>query len=278
MTAMYSLYISHQRSAYTSDETVEVQQNLRIAMDSISRDLRNAGFLLQTNSTGTTPISAGTGTATIFISSGCPSGIITRITPSPSPQSGTASPNMFTVDTDGSVSAFSNQDYLRIIRPLDKTQPGGTDRIYQVAGTPGVSSITLNTAAGFPDPIGVNFITGDVICKISSAAAPAPPNIIQYSLGNTGTCPTGQLCLMRADENGTNNVVAQNMANNGLQFQYLLDQYPLPNETMTPTITELKVIRAVRVTVTGQTAATVALSGNVPKTRQMETLIQIRNR
>jgi prepilin-type N-terminal cleavage/methylation domain-containing protein len=275
MTALYSVYVSHQRSAYTSDETVEVQQNLRIAMDSISRDLRTAGLLLKTGVTGTTPISAGTTGSTLFISSGCPSGIITRITPSPSPKTGTASPNTFTVDNDGSVSAFSNNDYVRILRPVDKTQPGGTDRKYQVAGTPGVNSITLNTVTGFPDPTGVNFNTGDVICKIISSA-PTPPNTIQYYLGNTGTCPAGQQCLIRVDETGSRNVIAQNMAN--LQFQYLLDGYPLPNETSAPTTTTLGTIRAVRVTATGQTATTVALSGNQPKTRQMETLIQLRNR
>jgi len=287
MAAMYSLYISHQQNAYTSDETVEVQQNLRIAVDSISRDLRIAGFLLQTNATGTSPISAGTTSSVISISSGCPSGIITRITPTPSPKTGTASPNTFIVDNDGSVSAFSSNDYVRIIRPVDKTQPGGTDRIYQVAGTPGVNSIMLNTVSGFTDPTNVSFNTGDVICKLTSIATPAtatplPPITIQYYLGNTGTCPTGQLCLMRVDQagttNSTTNVIAQNMANNGLQFQYLLDQYPLPNETSAPTVTTLSSIRAVRVTVTGQTAVTVALSNKVPKIRQMETLIKIRNR
>ncbi len=276
MTALYSVYTSHQRTAYTSDETVEVQQNLRIAMDSISRDIRTAGLLLQTGVTGTSPISAGTTASKIFISSGCPSGIITRITPSPSPQTGAASPNTFTVDNDGSVSAFSGNDYVRIIRPVDKTQPGGTNRIYQVSGTPGVNSITLNTATGYTDPAGVYFYTGDVICRLTSSSTPAPPNTIQYYLGNGGTCPAGQQCLVKVDETGQNNVIAQNMAD--LQFQYLLDGYPLPNETNAPTTTNLTKIRAVRVTVTGQTAATVALSDNKPKTRQMETLLQLRNR
>ncbi len=272
MGAMYSIYTSHQRNAYTSDETVEVQQNLRIAMDSISRDIRIAGFLLPT---GNTPISSGTTSSTIFISSGCPSGIITRITPSPSPQTGLASSNTFTVDNDGSASAFSNGDYVRIIHPVDKTEPGGTDRIYQVSGNP-VNSITLNMVVGL-STAGVLFNTGDVICKVSSAATPAPPITIEYFLGNGGACPTGQMCLLKTDETGTN-VIAQNIANNGLQFQYLLDKYPLPNETNTPAATDLSSIRAVRVTITGQTAKTVALSGNVPKQRQMETLIQIRNR
>ena len=274
LAAMYSLYISHQRTAYTSDETAEVQQNLLIAMNSISKDIRTAGFLLPA---GNTPISAGTTSSTIYISSGCPSGVITRITPSPSPQIGAVSPNTFTVDNDGSVSAFSDGDYVRIIHSVDKTEPGGTDRIYQVSGNP-VNSITLNTVAPFSEPVGVLFNTGDVICKLSFAATPAPPNTIEYYLGNGGTCPTGQMCLMRTDETGTTNVIAQNIANNGLQFQYLLDKYPLPDETNTPATTDLSAIRAVRITITGQTAATVALSGNVPKQRQMETLIQIRNR
>ena len=273
MAAMYSLYISHQRTAYTSDETAEVQQNLLIAMNSISKDIRTAGFLLPS---GNTPISLGTTSSTIYISSGCPSDIITRITPSPSPQIGAVSPNTFTVDNDGSASAFSNGDYVRIIHPVDKTEPGGTDRIYQVSGNT-VNSITLNTVAPFSEPVYVHFNTGDVICKVSSAATPAPPITIEYSLGNGGACPAGQMCLLKTDETGTN-VIAQNIANNGLQFQYLLDKYPLPNETNTPAGTDLSAIRAVRVTITGQTAATVALSGNVPKQRQMETLVQIRNR
>ncbi len=288
LSAMYSLYTSHQRNAYTSDETVEVQQNLRIAIDSISRDLRNAGFILQTNSTGTSPISAGTTSTSIYISSGCPSGIITRITPTPSPLVGAVSPNTFPVDNDGSLSVFKvsagDPDFVRILRPLDKTEPGGTDRIYQVTGINYAgNSISLTTVSG-SDPTGVTFVTGDVICK-TSLAVPAPPNTIRYCLGPNAlcgpgvtTCPAGQLCLMKVDETGTTNVVAQNMSSNGLQFQYLLDKYPLPNEMSSPTATFLSLIRAVRVTVTGQTAQTVALSGNVPKTRQMETLIQIRNR
>jgi prepilin-type N-terminal cleavage/methylation domain-containing protein len=280
MTALYSVYTSHQRTAYTSDETVEVQQNLRIAIDSISRDIRTAGLLLQTgvttSVTGTSAISAGTTASKIYISSGCPSGIITRLTPSPSPQIATVSPNQFPVDSDGTLNAFSSNDYVRIIHPIDKNQPGGTQRIYKVTGVNTISNvITLTTVSG-PEPNLVNFNTGDVICKLTSSTTLAPPNTIQYYLGNGGTCPTGQQCLVKVDETGQNNVIAQNMAN--LQFQYLLDGYPLPNETSAPTTTTLTTIRAVRVTVTGQTAATVALSGNVPKTRQMETLIQIRNR
>ena len=43
--AVYSLYIAHLRTALTREEVVDVQQNVRIAMDSMTRDLRMAGFL-----------------------------------------------------------------------------------------------------------------------------------------------------------------------------------------------------------------------------------------
>jgi type IV pilus assembly protein PilW len=277
LTSLYSLFIVHQRAAYTSDETVEVQQNIRIAIDSITRDIRTAGLLLPP---GNTPISQGTA-GTINISSGCPQSVITRITPAAGTQLGTASPNTFTVDNDGSVSAFNNLDYVRIIRPTNKAEPGGTDIVYQVSGTPAGNSITLKTVTGYPNPTGITFDTGDVICKQNPnyTLTPVPPNpsTIQYYIGNAAPCPTGQQCLVRVDETGSINVIAQNMANNGLQLVYLFNRYPLPNESNAPAAADLSAIRAVRVTVTGQTAETVALSGNVPQAREMESLIQLRN-
>jgi prepilin-type N-terminal cleavage/methylation domain-containing protein len=274
MGAMYSIYISHQRTAYTSDETVEVQQNLRIAIDSISRDIRTAGLLLPP---GSTPISSGTAT-TITLSSGCPTAIITRITPSTPPQLGLAAQNQFAIDSDGSGSSFNDQDYVRVIHPSSRLAPGAINVLYQVHGNP-TNLITLNTISPISGPVpGVNFNTGDVICKLSSSITPLAPNTIQYYVGNVGTCPVGQQCLLRVDENNTTNVIAQNIANNGLQFQYLLDRYPQPNETNAPASTDLSVVRAVRVTVIGQTVSTVGLSGYIPKTREMETIIQLRNR
>lgn len=44
MTSVFSLYLSQQRTANTSDEVIDVQQNLRIAYDMMSRDIRMAGF------------------------------------------------------------------------------------------------------------------------------------------------------------------------------------------------------------------------------------------
>jgi len=45
MISLYSLYTSSQRHAYVQEEVADVQQNLRVAMDSITRDVRHAGFM-----------------------------------------------------------------------------------------------------------------------------------------------------------------------------------------------------------------------------------------
>lgn len=45
MAAVYTLYGTSQKAASMEEEVVEVQQNLRIAMDIITRDIRHAGFL-----------------------------------------------------------------------------------------------------------------------------------------------------------------------------------------------------------------------------------------
>jgi len=44
MTAVYGLFINNQRTSVTSEEVVDVQQNLRVAYDMIARDIRMAGF------------------------------------------------------------------------------------------------------------------------------------------------------------------------------------------------------------------------------------------
>jgi len=44
MVAVYGLFLNSQRNSITSEEVVDVQQNLRIAYDTIARDIRMAGF------------------------------------------------------------------------------------------------------------------------------------------------------------------------------------------------------------------------------------------
>ncbi len=288
MTAVYSLYWTHQHSAYTQDEVVEVQQNLRIGMDSITKDIRMAGFLLPgsafspvslaTSSVGTAqPLPAPNDVASdsLTLQAVNASYVVSRITVS---QTGLGT---FTVDDVG---GFKSGDITALITALTKTSIGGlagSDRFTATVATGATTSITLSGSAGG----GVTFTPTDydMIVKLDkdSSGSAVYPSTIQYCLGSNedspccpavDSCPAGQLCLMRI-VNGTTNVIAQNIAN--LRFSYLLDNN---TETASPATADYRNIRAVRVTLIGQTIKTRGLSNNQSKVKQLQTVLGIRNR
>ncbi len=299
IAAIYSLYRTHQKAAYTEDEVVEVQQNLRIAMDSITRDVRMAGFLIPRTG-GITPIKAeltsnGTGTANdaITINAISTFGTYARIDPEPdtpftfSP-SGEVSAD-FPVDSADSVDMFNAGDFVRIVRPQNRTEPLGalftvSDKHRDVVSPATRPTVTLTTDS----PATTVYLRGDIITKVTATATINPPSRVTYCLGPSATCgedvttcPAGQLCLMRienraapTDSMGTSAIpVAANMA--GLQFRYLMDDN---SESDLPASADFSKIRAVRVLLIGRTYTTVALSGGQPKVRQVESVIQLRNR
>lgn len=297
MGAIYSLYSVHQKSASTQVEVVDVQQNLRIAMESISRDVRMAGFLIPrttttpvlvaNNATGVVqplpaPDNVNSDAMTLNTASATETYAAIASASTSSPYVVAGSPFTVTVDSASSVDSFNNNDYVRIIGMLDRTEPkltteGTGSRVYKITGTNRATpSLTLSISSG-SDPTGINLSMGDMICKTSS---PFPnPNTVRYCLGPVAgcgvgvtTCPAGQLCLIRVvNSTNTPDVIAQNMA--GLQFRYLLED---GSESDVPI--DYNKVRAVRVTLTGQTVTTKALSDGQAKERQLESVIQIKNR
>jgi hypothetical protein len=260
-----------------------------------------AGFLIPR--TGVTPIKAGfTNNATeaaqplpapdnvnsdvITINAISTFGTYARIDPEPDTPflySGTVG---FPVDSPESVDMFNTGDSVRIVRPQDRIEPLNT--LFTVTEThrnavPPTITLTAD------DSTATVYQRGDIITKVSATAPNTinPPSTITYCLGPSPTCGdtvttclTGQLCLMRienwtlANSMGTSaNPVAANMA--GLQFRYLMDDN---SESDLPASANFNQIRAVRVLLIGRTSTTVSLSGDQPKVRQVESVIQMRNR
>lgn len=283
MSALFTVYQTHQRSAYVQEEVVEVQQNLRIAVDEISRDIRMAGFMIPPEDVvGTVgyfenlPIGDfdnNTGLSDsdiITINTGSETGKYARIDGN---TTSIAGDTVFTVDSPEAVDGFSGTDIVRIIKPQDRQGRAPLDGILTIpsGGTNrGGPTITITTATA-----GVAFVKGDMIVR-TTATAPNP-NTVQYCLGPAAgcgstvtTCPSGQICLMRV-ANGSADVAANNIT--GLQFSYILD-----NGTETDAPAELNKVRAVRVIITGETTETKALSGGLEKKRELSSIIRIRNR
>ena len=334
LSAVYSLFSVNQRSAYTQDEVVDVQQNLRIAMDAISQDIRLSGFLISKmrqasfgakGATGS--MAAGNGNIDYPVNaaldnsgnsgllpntpdafSGMPARVHADIlalnSASPSTtfakiwQKQVGSNGQFTliVSTPESVDNFNQNELVRIINPVIHSQatatPGTVYRITNLDRT--VPSITVQWDNAVPNstvsPAGVEFKKDYVIAKISSANTQYPANIT-YCLGPTTGCwpgvqqtcprqgPNDQtLCLVRL-ENGAADVIASRIS--GLQFTYLLDDgSEVPNTgngTIYP-LADLGAIRAIRVTINGQTASAKALGSTAEKTRVMTSLVRLQNR
>jgi prepilin-type N-terminal cleavage/methylation domain-containing protein len=288
--AIYSVYTTHQRSAYVQDEVVEVQQNLRIAMDKITNDIRMAGLFIPTPTAATYnafPVQAtgdaaetlpdGTLSDTLTLNAESSFHIFATITLSATP--------VFNVAYTDSVDAFNTGDTVRIIRANSKTQPGG-NCTYKVTGTnriPPQITLGADTTSCNSSPVGT-FLANDVIVRVESNLI--YPITITYCLGSqTGvagcsgaiaTCPSGDLCLMRILNIGTANEVSQLIAQNmsGLQISYLMNSpFSVAEASSLVDPADVLKMRAVRVTLVGRTVKTTGLSDNTAKQRQLESVI-----
>jgi len=265
--AIYSLYLTHMRTAFNQDEIVEVQQNLRIAMDAVTRDLKMAGALVPYGTPAIDPTSTSTN---LIINTGVPTDAVVRINSTTDVVNSETS-HSFTVDSPDILAKFKDQatspppDTVRIIRPFNGSQPLDTT----VMGNLKVASKTATTItlkrvddASFGTDITIK--NGDVISKISAASA-SKFDTITYSVGN---CPTGSglsgSCLNRSVNGGTADAIASNLA--AITFTILTeDTYGSSSNT------------SVQVTIDGVTVKK-ASATDQPRTRQLISIVKLRNR
>ncbi|MCI0528511.1 MAG: prepilin-type N-terminal cleavage/methylation domain-containing protein [Nitrospira sp.] len=270
MAAVFSLYQTHQRSAYTQEETVEVQQNLRVGMDLITDDFRLAGLLVLA---GTNPLAAFTdgATDTITLNTASASVAVTRLT-SPT-QSQTLAAGQSLNLMVNSVDAFAVGDVAMIVGAQDSNLviPDTFDvTAVETTGTCAVGvnapCLTLRAVSGGTGTTN----PGDMVVR--TGAGPYP-NAITYSVVAGGGCPVGQTCLQRATNDG---VPAQIIANNITNLQFM---YVLQNGTEVAAPTDLSQVRAIRITLTGQRTNTVAYTGGAANTapRTIVSVASIRN-
>ena len=274
MAAVFSMYQAHTKAAYTEEEVAEVQQNLRVAVDRITHDISMAGFLIPSgdpianvvNDTGPN------GTDGITLNTATASSVSARIT---TPTQDVTLAGNQTIDlTVSDLGGFEANDVNTAVVTIIGTQGSvqavsNTFTVTAVTPAPGACGavaapcLTLRADAG-----GTGTITrGDMIVESGSAL---PPNTINFSVTTAAPCPAGQNCLA---VNGQ--IIANNIANTatGLQFRYLLDD---GTEVDAPAV--LGQVRAVRVTLTGQTVTTTAYMGGNAKTRTLVSVAKVRNR
>ncbi len=293
MGAVYSVYTANQRAAYTTDEVVEVQQNLRIAMETVTKDLYAAGFLIDTsetdaisavtNDTGLksaqdlgqqAPVPPGSDTITINMAS--VNNIFARVAvdyPAGTSTLGVFTPVAATQTTP--IRLFSNGDSVKIIRfESGKYRALDNGAIYKIKAVAGID--IPNSTMTFDAAVTEEVKTGDRIVRVVNATPP----VVTYALVNNATnsnCPANQLCLQRNTDGDIAPfpIVAQNISD--FQIRYLLDNNNIVTD---PTVlpNKLSMVKDVIVTIWGETQQTRLLSGNIPKIRQLSSVVRLRNR
>lgn len=294
--AIYGLYQSNQRSNFKQDAVVELQQNLRVAMEQLRKDILFAGFMCSSGSAiQSAPnqsidldsdgdfTEAGESGSGFTLGTASTMGVGVRMDIS-TPFDSTSDPNATeTIRVASTEMAELLQDgyYVRIIRPGDFGQP--VDRVLTVTDVsvsdPANPTVTVK---GF-DSVGT-YRTGYLMVRVSdlntdtdddpNTNPPVNPSTIQYYLeDDPGSSDPVQMRLVRYPSDGTRDRVATNIT--GLTFNYLLDD---GTEVDTVPNTQLSDIRAIRVTLTGKTDATRSAAGGGVTTRTLSSVVTLRNR
>lgn len=281
--AVLDLYVNVVRSTTSSEEVVEVQQGMRIALEEMARDVQMAGFLVPTG----IPITVARNDL-LTLTTGSAYRAFARIE---NPATFTVANGTTGVNVDvGSVAMarlFSSGDSVRIVSPATGVQAGA----FQVTGvtlTTTPPRLTLTPlAAPAADIIVAN---ADMIVRVPSFSQDATyPNSVTYLLEADPISTTANMkvlsriwraglpALTAANRDTGDRVLATKIT--GLRFEYLMDDgtvEPDPTAAAGTTVanTRLLNIVGVRIFLTG-----LAEEGKTRgiKTRELQTTVKIRN-
>lgn len=283
MASVFSVYLTHMKNAYKQDDALETQQNLRIGIDSITKDLKMAGMLLPTGTNALAAGVLGSYSTCLKINTSSAYGIYARLGKS---KATLAYSNFSTLlDTPDAVDGFQAGDRVRLVRPFDNSQPLRSAPLANysslcVAPPPyapnrTASSIKLQYVTGATFTAGTAVNNSDMLAK---AAGPGTFDTIDYSLDSSAStvtvppCPTGMLCLTRSVNGGPHEVVAYNISS--MKLSYLFDDVSGVAETKAVPAANVGSIKAVRVTLTGIPPKNALASSS----KQITTVVGLRNR
>lgn len=214
---------------------------------------------------------------TIALNTASPSGGVGRIVEDTTAVVSPLSEIFFAVDENAYFSVEDTRQVVRIIAPRDASEPvsaaftvEGVGTIPASCGGQPAPCLKLRSLGGSGST--VNFSRSMMIVRTGTTVSETRSGRIEYSLvGGPGSgCPSTELCIQRS-VNGTPAIIANKIA--GLQFRYQMD-----DNTETDAPADLQRVRAVRVTIFGQTYSTQALSDGVAKERSITSVVKSRNR
>lgn len=259
MTAVYSLYLNSQKNAYQSEEIVDAQQNLRIAMDTMITDIRMSGFLTSSalNAVTSAPTSLAGG-ATFTLSAPVSSGIYSRSVGDVSVNNGSTG----VVEVDSLMGAsFVEADPVTtlIIDPVTLNQRGELI----VTSVDGDDDEKLNVKNESGASITVS--NRDLLLRRAPDDDSYPVSIAYTLVDDPDSDDAGLMLLQRSVNGNTAATVAASITS--VELAYL-------NGDGEDSSAALDEITAVSLTITSKTEDN-KIAGD--KSRQLRTIVKIRN-
>jgi prepilin-type N-terminal cleavage/methylation domain-containing protein len=259
--AILNLLLTTQRTASSSEEVVEVQQNLRFALGQMTHDLRMAGFMVNREQRALDLALD----RTVTLRTASAESSAARVTAGQTLESNEAT---FSIANAAMVNLLAEGDQVRILRPQDQTSPITPDQLLTVVSTspsPPELTLALDGATG-------TIVRGDLIVRSETPAI----NTVTYCLdpdpgcgpAANPPCPPGHFCIKRVVNGTFSEIIASQIAPNGLTFTYFAED--------ASATADLDAIRAVRIDLTGQTVNTAA-QGQA-KVRSLNSYVRFRNR
>ncbi|MCD6527604.1 MAG: prepilin-type N-terminal cleavage/methylation domain-containing protein [Desulfuromonas sp.] len=308
ITSVYSLFLNSKKTANTSEEVVDVQQNVRVAMETLVTDIRMAGFLVDGTPIITAPATLGVDdnddgdlddtedSGEYFSFQTCSARkTYARILNEDAGGAG------LIVEAD-MAPLFVEEDLVTIIRPTTNNSIFDLLEVdYVTVDDRTNNRIPLATSpTNTDDPAGYavasvgSIKAGDMIVrKIDDEALPATdpnyaPTIIRYWLRPAANGGSNNFELMRGVVNAAapttfaeTSLIASNIPNDAVNHpdQQLQLTYLLEDGTETAAPADLDQIRAIRINISGQTDNTKTGLDNYSgvKTRNLQTVVKIQN-
>jgi len=276
--AVYSMYITHLKTAYSRDEVIDVQQNVRIAMDRMAVDIRKAGLFVtpaidktmcnySTITIQTTPLD------------------MTKVTIS---QLLTETNENLKVTKSGTYD-MNTGDRVVILRPQTKTQIASSTKFSISSIRSSATSTPRLVIAPIPSYPDVP-VLGDMLFKVytTSATAPSFPQKIRYSINRTDTVHGCDLspCLVRSyftkNSVWNDDIIASGISS--IRFDYFFagsntmaaDPAAAANSVNASSDDTIKTLSAIGISVTGQTVVKPGSNSTV-KARGLKSLVKLRN-
>ena len=248
-TFIYTVFITQHNSYVTQKDVSETQEDVRVSLDMLTRDLQSTGYGV--------PSTGGVGVAGTGITAGTATSISFIVAQNLSVSAG-ASPYL-TADAGGStsitvnnVSPFAVNDNVWIISATDRTSKGQ----FQInTVNSAAKQLTLNATP--------SAYQGDLIVG-------AQDNISYTTVADPNA--TGSFILQRTSSvSGTENLADHILS---LQFSYTLKDGTV---TTTPAAADLPNIRMVQVTIASDTVHDVDKAGTHARTRTLSAYVRVMN-